>query len=476
MITRHNGACSSLARPLIILWAAACVSLLLLAGSAHAAAPTAKAAAVRHSLTVATTARVREHRALAGHIRMLKSCRRRHPKRCSHEARLVRHDTLKLKTAGNKIATLEATLASPNGGSSAGGGSKAGSGSKTSGAPSGGPNPTGSGASAPALSSPVAGPPVSSAPVESGSFAMGVVSGSALTYELPFIQTLGAHTARLEFAINTPVSQMKATLEAYASAGIQPLLLASFYGRIPSPAEAQNLATWAAAFGPGGSAWQGKSEPANTAVTHIEFGNETSYEYQFSDNSTAGYASRAQSYALRFAEAATAIRAAAPSVGLLAQGDSGGNGPAWANQMFKAVPNLGQLVAGWTIHPYGPEWQSRIDNLISTTQADGAPSTIPIYITEWGLDSDNGQCLENNFGWNDCMSYEEAATVLNSTISSMRARYGSRLAATYLFQANDQQPSGVSSGMESHFGALQNDGSPKGAYTSVVESLLSANP
>jgi hypothetical protein len=466
VITRHNGACSSLARPFIIVWATACVSLLLLVGSAHAAAPTAKAAAVRHSLTVATTARVREHRALAGHTRTLKSCRRRHPKRCSHEARLVRHDTLKLKTVSNKIATLKATLSSPNGGSGAGSGPKT----------RGGSNPTGSGASAPASSSPVAGPPVSSAPVESGSFAMGVVSGSALTYELPFIKTLGAHTARLEFDINTPVAQMKATLEAYASAGIQPLLLASFYGRIPSPAEAQNLATWAAAFGPGGSTWQGKSEPANTAVTRIEFGNETSYEYQFSDNSTAGYANRAQSYALRFAEAATAIRAAAPSVGLLAQGDSGGNGPAWANQMFKAVPNLGQLVAGWTIHPYGPEWQSRIDNLISTTQADGAPSTIPIYVTEWGLDSDNGRCLENNFGWNDCMSYEEAATVLNSTISSMRARYGSRLAAAYLFQANDQQPSGVSTDMESHFGALQNDGSPKGAYTSVVESLLSANP
>ncbi len=163
-------------------------------------------------------------------------------------------------------------------------------------------------------------------------------------------------------------------------------------------------------------------------------------------------------------------------MGLLAQGDSGGNGPEWANQMFKAVPNLGQLVAGWTIHPYGPEWQSRIDNLISTTQADGAPSTIPVYITEWGLDTDNGRCLDFNFGWNKCMSYGEAASTLGSAVNGMKARYGSRLAAFYLYQAHDQQPTGTSTSLESYFGAQQSNGSPKGAYTTEVESLLSANP
>ena len=313
-------------------------------------------------------------------------------------------------------------------------------------------------------------------PAASGAFEMGIVSGSDALYELPFIEQLGAHTARIEMAIGTPVSQMEATIAAFARAGVRPLLLASFDGTLPSPAEAQNLASWAARFGPGGSFWQGQSYPAGTAVTDIEFGNETSYDYQYSNNSTSAYAQRAQTYAERFAEAATAIRAAAPGVGLLAQGDSGGAGPEWANQMFKAVPDLGQLVAGWTIHPYGPEWQSRIDNLISTTQADGAPSTIPIYVTEWGLDTDNGRCLEYNFGWNKCMTYSEAASTLASTVSSMRARYGGRLAAFYLYQAHDQKPTGTSTELEAYFGALQSNGSPKGAYTPEVESLLSANP
>jgi len=316
----------------------------------------------------------------------------------------------------------------------------------------------------------------SGASLGSGPFEMGVVSGSDALYELPIIKQLGARTARVEVEIGSPASQMESTIAAFAQAGIRVLPLAIFDGEMPSPAEAQNLASWAARFGPGGTFWQGKSYPAGTAVTDIEFGNETSYDYQYSDNSPSGYATRARAYAERFAEAATAIRTAAPGVGLLAQGDFGNAGPEWVNQMFKAVPNLGQLVAGWTIHPYGPLWQSRIDNLITTTQADGAPSSIPIYITEWGMDTDNGRCLGENYGWNQCMTYSEAAGTLGSVVTNMRARYGSRLAAFYLYQANDLQPSGSSNDFEGYFGALQNNGSPKGAYTTEVESLLSANP
>jgi hypothetical protein len=470
--TRQSDAGSRLISLLLILCAAACVSLML-AGRAHASSPIAEEAATSHSLAVATTAKVRVHKALTGHARALKSCHR-HRRQCSHDARVVQQDTQELKSVSRKITKLKTTLS--HHGARDG---SAGSGDAVT-TPVSSDTSSGSGAigAAPLTPSsiPVSSTPTSSAPLEGGSFTMGVVSGSSLSYELPFIQKLGAHTARMEFSINTPISQMAPILESYAKAGIRPLLLAGFEGGMPSPTEAQNLASWAAEFGPGGSLWKGKSYPAGTAVTDIEFGNETSYTYQYSDNSSTGYASRAQAYALRFKEAATAIQAANLSVGLLAQGDSGGSGPEWVNQMFKAVPDLGRYVAGWTIHPYGPEWQSRIDNLISTTQADGAPSTIPVYVTEWGLDSDNGRCLEYNFGWNKCMTYEEAASVLSSTVSSMHARYGSRLAAMYLFQAHDQQPAGVSTSLESHFGALQNDGEAKGAYTSVVESLLSTNP
>jgi hypothetical protein len=478
-VTRLNAAGSSRTSLLTVLFAAACI-FLVLAGRAQASSPVAKAAATRHSLAVATSARVRVHKALASHARALKSCRRHHGKRCSLEARVVRRDAQKLKTVSRKITKLKAALPGTGTGTGTSTGSGGSGGGATKGGGSTGSGSTGSGSTSASPGAPASGAPTtSSAPSAAfgdGSFSMGVVAGSSLSYELPFIQKLGAHTARMEFSIDTPVSQIAPIVESYAKAGIQPLLLAGFAGGMPSAAEAQKLGTWAADFGPGGSLWKGKSYPAGTAVTDIEFGNETSYTYQYSDNSAAGYASRAQTYALRFKEAATAIQAAESNVGLLAQGDSGGAGPQWVNQMFKAVPNLGQYVAGWTIHPYGPEWQSRIDNLISTTKAAGAPSTIPVYVTEWGLDSDNGRCLEYNFGWNKCMTYAEAGTVLGTTVASMHARYGSRLAAVYLYQAHDQQPAGVATDLESHFGALQKNGEAKGAYTGVVQTLLSTNP
>jgi hypothetical protein len=305
---------------------------------------------------------------------------------------------------------------------------------------------------------------------------MGVVAGSALLYELPFIQKLGAHTARLEVAINTPASQLAPTIEAYARAGIRPLLLASFDGTIPSSSEAQNLGTWAAEFGPGGSLWTGKTYPAGTAVTSIEFGNETSYSYQYSDDSSSGYATRAQDYAIRFKEAQASIQAVDPNVGLLAQGDPGNApGTSWMDNMFKAVPNLGQLVAGWTVHPYGPNWQSVMDKVLSSAKADGAPSGIPLDVTEWGLSTDNGRCLESNYGFNACMTYQEASTTLQSTVTAMLARYGSRLAAVYLYEAHDLKATGTSTEREAYFGALQSNEAPKGAYTTTVESLLSAN-
>ena len=317
-----------------------------------------------------------------------------------------------------------------------------------------------------------------------GGFEMGAVVGSAQLWELPWLEKLGAHTARMAFDINTPVSTLAPVMEAYAKAGIRPLLLAGFEGRLPSAAEAQNVASWAAAFGPGGTFWQGKNVPAGTAVTDIEFGNETAYSYQFPETSSASnwyalpsYAARAQTYALRFKTAQMAIQAANPAVGLLAQADDGGSGSsAWVDNMFAAVPDLGQRVAGWTMHPYGPQWQSSIDRILAQLSAVGAPSSIPLYITEWGLSTDNGRCLSENFGYSKCMTYSQAASTVESSVAGMRARYGSRLSAFYLFQARDQQATGSSTDREGYCGALQSNQAAKGAYTTAVQSLLAANP
>jgi hypothetical protein len=314
-----------------------------------------------------------------------------------------------------------------------------------------------------------------------GVFEMGAVVGSAQLWELSWLQQLGAHTARMEFPIDTPVSVLEPVVEGYAKAGIQPLLLAGFNGHIPSQAETQNLARWALAFGPGGSFWRSRSLPAGAAVANIEFGNETNNPYQFGETSETWYEDpsfiqRAEEYARRLKSAQIAIAQSGAPVGLLGIADQYGGHRTWVEAMFRAVPDLGQRVSGWTVHPYGREWRTPIDNLIAGTQAHGAPSNIPIYVTEWGLASDNGRCLSNNFGWNPCMTYAEAAGALDSTVTAMRARYGSRLRAFYLFQARDQQPSGASTNREYYFGALQSNHGTKGAYTAEVQSLLAANP
>ncbi len=501
------------AQPLSTLLAAL-LCLILLTASAAAAAGSSQPIATTSALRTAVTARTRADHRLASRSRALKTCLRKHPHGCKAARQALKRASRKLAGTDRLVADLSANgthprhkksqatpIVPPTGskselpvglGSGSTGSTGSGSGSTANNGSSGGNSgSTGSGSTGGSTGSTSGsgstggstgsgstggGTGGSSGSSSSGSFEMGVVAGSALTYELPFIHKLGAHTARMEFAIDTPASQIAPIAEAYARDGIRPLLLASFDGTIPSSAEAKNLGTWAAAVGPSGSAWKGKTFPAGTAVTSIEFGNETSYSYQYSNDSASGYATRAQEYAIRFKEAQESIQATDPSVGLLAQGDPGNApGTSWMDNMFKAVPNLGQLVAGWTVHPYGPNWQSVMNEVLSSAKADGAPASIPLDVTEWGLSTDNGRCLESNYGFNPCMTYQEAATTLETTVTAMRADYGSRLATVYLYEAHDLKATGASTEREAYFGALQSNEAPKGAYTATVESLLSAN-
>lgn len=493
MSTSHLRAQRARAQQTVTLLVATCLTLLAISAGAAARTTDPTATVSSAALHNAIAWRTADRRALAHDSGKLSVCRRAHAGRCTADRHAVKRSRVRLAAAERRVRNLSVRISLrrstfagtqtskgrhapvsstpiPPAESSLGTESGSGAGGST----------TTEGTTADGSTSGSAGSTGTSA----GAFEAGIVAGSALTYELPFVQKLGAHTARVEFEIDTPTAQMAPTIEAYALSGIKPLLLASFHGTLPTTAEAQNLAGWAAAFGPGGTLWRGKSFPAGTAVTDIEFGNETSYAYQYSDTSKASnwyalssYASRAQTYALRFKDAQVAIQSANPKVGLLAQADDGDSGSsAWVDNMFAAVPDLAGRVAGWTVHPYGPEWQTKIDKLVSSTAADGAPGTIPIYVTEWGLASDNGRCLSDNYGWNTCMTYGEASTTLSSTVSAMKARYGSRLAAFYLYQAHDQAASGTSTDRESYFGALQSNEAPKGAYTTTVQSLLTANP
>jgi hypothetical protein len=311
-------------------------------------------------------------------------------------------------------------------------------------------------------------------------FELGVVSGREVP-QAREAKRLGVRVVRIEFPLNDPPRSLAPIVSAYARAGVRVLPLAGFAGRVPSQSEAAHLATWAAAFGPGGSFWRGRAG-GNVAIRDIEFGNETSYSYQFGGcgSGCPRYAPRARTYALAFLAAQQAIAGPRgnPSVGLLAQADYGGDGGEWVDGMFEAVPNLAAHVAGWTVHTYGPRsrWQRRIDALIAQTAARGAPASIPIYITELGMASDNGACLSDNYGWNPCMTYAQAGRALSSTIASIRARYGARIHSIFVYQIADHVPPYRDANREDYFGILHWNGSPKGAYTKAMRSLLRANP
>ncbi len=442
----------------------------------------ARAAQVKRSADVARAAAVHT---LASRTRALRSCKRRHPDHCATASRAV-------ASAQNTVAEIRERWArwwkqhqappargKPGTGSSGSSGSLSGGfSSGSSGSTSGGSGSGSTGSSGFELTGGQSGigSPPSEGPAQSATtFQPGINSGSAALWELPGAVKLGAKVVRVGLEINEPITQIEPIIEGYAAQGIRVAPLVEFNGRLPSPAEAKNLASWAKAFGPGGTFWATHAG-GQFAIQTIEFGNETSYNWQYSENedTPAGYVGRAQTYALRFAEAAEAIKATDAGVGLLAQADSGNAGPAWVENMFKAVPDFASLVAGWTVHPYGPQWQAKVEEVISQTTAAGAPLSIPIDITEWGISSDNGACLSGNYGWNPCMTYREAGEALSRSVAQMREVLHGRLGLFLLYKIRDQKATGESTYREEYFGALGNELQPKGAFTTTVEEMLAS--
>jgi hypothetical protein len=307
-------------------------------------------------------------------------------------------------------------------------------------------------------------------------FTPGLVASSDHLRSAAAARALGADVVRVEFDIRTRPPAMRRTMRALAKRDLRPLLLAGFHGRMPTRAEARNLARWASEFGPGGRFWKGRER--GRPVQRIEFGNETSYRDQYGDTYyDASYTARARLYAVRLQQAHAAIARTGRNVGLLAQADDGGTASAaWVNGMYDAVPSLHRLVDGWTVHPYGPRgrWEPKLLRLIAQARANGAPSTIPIDITEYGISSDNGAALGDNLGWPTNLTYAQAAGALTETVTAMRTAraIGPRLRMFMLYAAHDLRPPRASRDREQYFGALRHNLAGKGAYSAGARRLF----
>jgi hypothetical protein len=311
------------------------------------------------------------------------------------------------------------------------------------------------------------------APPAPPGFTVGMVSGPSPVWEAGLFPSLHPRLVRFEVSIDTKASDLAQYVGGMAARGTEVIPMASFYGRIPSVSEAQNLAGWAHAYGPGGTFWKGRSDGA-FAMRHIEFGNETNDSYQFGCGpGCSGYKSRAGQYALRVKDAADAIAGpnGNPNVSILAQGDDGNcNCSDWVDGMFSAVPDLNKRVGGWTAHPYGPKTRyGPILNQLMKDTAKHGDTTLPVFITEYGISTDNGRCVNKNYEWPLCMTYAQAAAAMHASIADIHATYP-RVRALMIFVQRDQATSGSSSGYEGYFGAFQKNGAPKGAYSAEVVS------
>jgi hypothetical protein len=304
---------------------------------------------------------------------------------------------------------------------------------------------------------------------------VGIACTTRATRDVRFSGLLGNRLCRVEFDISTPAPTLDRVIGTYARAGIRVQPLAGFQGRLPTESDALRLRSWALRFGPGGTFWNGRK--IRMPVLNIEFGNETSYSYQYDHNGTwsasVELAARARVYAVRAKSASIGLRGT--GVGLLVQAEDGNaRSSVWVDEMFAAVPDLAGWVSGWTIHPYGEGGFDKIDRMIEQLAAHGAPSSIPIFITEWGLASENGRALTNNYGYPTDMTYAEAATTLRSVMARWKTAYGSRIAEVIYYMLTDLQPPGTTTEREPYFGALKVDGSRKGEYTLEVRAQLGA--
>ncbi|HXP38571.1 MAG TPA: hypothetical protein VN817_12475 [Solirubrobacteraceae bacterium] len=288
-------------------------------------------------------------------------------------------------------------------------------------------------------------------------FSPGINGGADATYDVPGVASLGAKLVRLDVPFQH-VGESAVVQEAaqYVAKGITPLMLYDFHGTMPTAAQVQGIVALARIPG----------------VKAVEFGNETSYGYQYGEDgpTKASYKERARTYAHRFVEAAKALMPY--HVELLAQASDGGSGsPVWVDEMFAAEPDLLSYVGGWTIHPYGPNGAAEMSRMIADLAQHGDTS-LPIDITEWGIASDNGRALSENYGFPVNLTYAKAGTLLSEWAAKYRAQCDGRLRDFVVYQVRDQQKTGASKSREAYFGALEHEDQRKAGYTEAVEALM----
>jgi len=287
------------------------------------------------------------------------------------------------------------------------------------------------------------------------------------------IQAHGGHIIRTEFTYSDSVATLKPLFDEAASRGIRVQPLAGWNNGIQVP-DLSNLVNWAAAFGPGGTNWPGGSTPL--PMLAIELGNENAFSYKSGSANTTGYNSIANSYgtrarALQVALAASSS-AAARAVGTLIEMDDGNMGSSsWIdNVKIGGGQALLDTMIAPVAHPYGPSYMTRVNRLAGYLATAG--STKKFYLTEYGISSDNGASLTDNYGWPVNLTYDQAGTDMSGVISTMQS--SGKIAQLLIYHMSDHASHLSTNDREKFFGIVKIDGTDKGTFTTVCSNAFTA--
>lgn len=254
-------------------------------------------------------------------------------------------------------------------------------------------------------------------------------------------------------------SEIQAIADQYGALQTRIIALVDFNGAPPSEADCRNLATWANV----------------TGLEAIEFGNEPwiapQYGGYFPETYNPGDPNDPYIiYASRFKVAKQAIEAANPKMILIAVGDSANTNHRPAYKTFQAMQAIGVKPSAIQIHPYGPRYMNRLDDAKRDLTAMGWQNNTSIWVTEVGVSSDNGRQLDDNYGWNKAMSYNEAGDVLRTVTAGLAAGGVKRI---IIYMGTDYRDPGTSNNREYYFGLTQTNGSDKGSLSNTARQLFS---
>lgn len=267
------------------------------------------------------------------------------------------------------------------------------------------------------------------------------------------IDAVDARVVRLDTARMTTTTAKDNAVATARAGGARPEFV--YVNRATAPA---TIRADALAYGP--------TATSTLPLLYVELGNEDSYSYKGATATTA------TTYGDQVEAVANALIGTGVKVIVQADDAKINATTNWVANMYSTFPNMHNNagVGGWVIHPYGPDYLTRINRLITQTTAQGAPASFPIFVTEFGLSTDNGNCLSDNYGWSTCMTYAQAGSTMRDVVNDVRAN-APAVTGWYIYHEIDAVLPGVNSDRESYFGVMKRDGTNKPGYTDMVAYL-----